>query len=241
MASSVLVIRHVAHEPAGTLANALIQAEIPLRYLDLFDHVPERLDFEQISGLAVMGGPMNVDEVRRYPFLAAEFPWIQQALARNLPVLGICLGAQLLAKACGAKVYPNRIKEIGWCPLELTPAAQADPLFQECGPRLTVFQWHGDTFDLPQDAVHLAQSPQCPHQAFRMGHCAYGLQFHIEMTAEMIDDWLDNPGNCRELSRLDYIDPQLIRQRTPAELPALQALATKVLGRFAEMCRRPTS
>jgi GMP synthase (glutamine-hydrolysing) len=241
MASSVLVIRHVAHEPAGTLENALNRADVPFHYLDLFNHVPERLDFEQISGLAVMGGPMNVDEVRKHPFLAAEIPWIQQALARNLPLLGICLGAQLLAKACGAKVYPNPIKEIGWYPLELTPAAQTDPLFQGCDPHLTVFQWHGDTFDLPREAVHLAQSPQCRHQAFRMERSAYGLQFHIEMTAEMIDDWLDNPDNSQELNRLDYIDPQQIRQRTPDELPALQALAYKVLGRFAEMCRSKPS
>jgi GMP synthase (glutamine-hydrolysing) len=241
MASSVLVIRHVPHEPAGTLADALDRAGIPFQYLDLFDHLPDRLNFDHISGLAIMGGPMNVDEIEKYPFLTAETPWIREALARDLPVLGICLGAQLLAKACGAKVYPNRIKEIGWYPLDLTATGQSDPLFRDCGTRLTVFQWHGDTFDLPREAVHLAESPQCHHQAFRVGQRAYGLQFHIEMTAEMVDDWLGNPVNDQELSRLSYINPQNIRQHTPAELPALQALAAKVLGRFADWCRPETS
>jgi GMP synthase (glutamine-hydrolysing) len=186
----------------------------------------------------LLGGPMNVDEVEKYPFLAAEVPWIQESLTRGVPLLGICLGAQLLAKACGAKVYSQGIKEIGWYPLELTPAAEADPLWKGCGPCLTVFQWHGDTFDLPPGAVLLAQSPQCVHQAFRIRQSAYGLQFHLEMTREMIDDWLNNPDNSDELHRLDYIDPDAIRQRTPVELPHLQALAAKVLGRFAELCRK---
>ncbi|MBN2580421.1 MAG: gamma-glutamyl-gamma-aminobutyrate hydrolase family protein [Pirellulales bacterium] len=241
MENSVLIIRHVVHEPAGTLEDALKRAGIYYHYLDLFDHLPERLDFERLSGMVVMGGPMNVDQIDKYPFLAAEVPWIQEVLARHLPLLGICLGSQLLAKACGAKVYPNRLKEIGWYPLELTTAGIADPLFRDGDPRPTVFQWHGDTFELPRGAVHLAQSPQCRHQAFRVGQNAYGLQFHLEMTAEMIDDWLAKPENCEELDRLHYIDPHLIRGRTPAELPALQAWASIVFDRFAEWCRKQTT
>ncbi len=102
---------------------------------------------------------------------------------------------------------------------------------------MTVFQWHGDTFDLPPGAVHLTQSPLCRNQAFRIGPSAYGLQFHIEMTAEMIEDWLTESVNSKELSTVDYIDPQEIRQKTPQELPALQSLAAQVLGRFAALCR----
>ena len=100
-----------------------------------------------------------------------------------------------------------------------------------------MFQWHGDTFDLPDGAIHLARSRWCENQAFRYGRHAYGLQFHIEMTAGMIDDWLREPGNCRELADLDYIDPQSIRLQTPQELPRLQTLAAEVFGRFSEMCR----
>jgi GMP synthase (glutamine-hydrolysing) len=99
-----------------------------------------------------------------------------------------------------------------------------------------MFQWHGDTFDLPAGTVHLARSRWCENQAFRYGQSAYGLQFHIEMTATMIHEWLTVPDNCRELAELDYIDPRKIRMQTPRELPKLQALAAEVFGHFAQMC-----
>jgi GMP synthase (glutamine-hydrolysing) len=128
------------------------------------------------------------------------------------------------------------VKEIGWYPVALLPAAADDPLFAQSGLE-TMFQWHGDTFDLPSGAVHLARSPQCENQAFRYGRNAYGLQFHIEMTGGMIDDWLSDAQNRRELAELDYIDPERIYQQTPEELPKLQAVAADVFGRFARMCR----
>ncbi len=237
MSKLVLILRHVPHESAGTLENALAKAHVEFQYLDLFHEYPCSLNCEQYLGLVVLGGPMNVDEVQKYPFLGDEIRWICQTVEAGMPLLGICLGSQMLAKAFGARVYPGGIKEIGWYPLQLTLAAAEDRLFAGCGPKLTVFQWHGDTFDLPPDAVHLAQSLLCRNQAFRIGPSAYGLQFHIEMTAEMIEDWLTESGNRGELASLDYIDPKLIRQKTPRELPGLQALADKVLGRFAELCR----
>jgi len=237
MTKHVLILRQVSHESAGTLENALAKADVEFQYLDMFHPYPSSFDCKQLLGLVVLGGPMNVDEVQKHPFLGDEIRWIRQAFETGIPLLGICLGSQLLAKAMGAKVYPNRIKEIGWYPLELTPVAAEDRLFAGCDPKLTVFQWHGDTFDLPSGAVHLAQSPLCPNQAFRIGPSAYGLQFHIEMTLEMIDDWLTESGNCGELAALDYIDPNLIRHQTPHELPGLQTLASKVLGRFAALCR----
>ena len=101
-----------------------------------------------------------------------------------------------------------------------------------------MFQWHGDTFDLPPGAVHLAQSPVCKHQAFRYGPSAFGLQFHAEMTGEMVDDWLGEEGNCGELSTLDYIDPAGIRTQTPELLPKMQALGRRILPRFIDLCRR---
>jgi GMP synthase (glutamine-hydrolysing) len=224
------------HEPGGTLETALQSAGLGFRYVDLFREVPARLPLDESTGLIVLGGAMNVDETDRYSFLARDVQWIEEALSRKLPVLGICLGAQLLAKTLGAKVYPAARKEIGWYPVELVAAAAQDPLFAQRGMR-TIFQWHGDTFDLPAGAIHLARSPVCENQAFRYGPNAYGLQFHIEMTAAMIDDWLTEAGNCRELAELDYIDPQGIRAQTPEELPRLQALAGEVLGRFAQMCQ----
>ena len=183
-----------------------------------------------------MGGPMNVDQTERYPFLAAEVDFIRRALDLRLPMLGICLGAQLLAKSAGAKVFPNRVKEIGWYSIDLTSAAAADPLFAGCG------QLAGG---LPMARRHVrlaawgrapGRQPVVPPAGILCGPCAYGLQFHLEMTAAMIEDWLGEPGNCGELAALDYIDAEAIRAATPQRLPPLEVLARQVLGRFAALC-----
>lgn len=234
----VLVLQHVPHETLGSLAEHMAAVGLESRYLRLYEQVPASLPLETAAGLVVLGGPMNVDEVQPYPFLASEIGWIQQALSLQLPLLGICLGSQLLAKALEAKVYPNGIKEIGWYPLELTPAASDDLLFAGCAPQQTVFQWHGDTFALPPGVVHLARSAQCQHQAFRVGSTAYGLQFHIEMTPDMLDTWLNEPGNRCEVGGLAYIDPAAIRAATPQRFPEMAALGSKVLARFAALCRQ---
>ncbi|HZZ71495.1 MAG TPA: gamma-glutamyl-gamma-aminobutyrate hydrolase family protein [Pirellulales bacterium] len=235
---TVVALRHVPHEGLGALTEALARAELPLQVVDLFRGEPLEFDPANLAGLIVMGGPMNVDEVDRYPFLALEVALLQRAIAASLPVLGICLGSQLLAKAAGARVYPNAIKEIGWYPLQVEPAAAEDPLFHDWPLESTVFQWHGDTFDLPSGAVWLARSALCRQQAFRVGSAAYGLQFHIEMTERMIDEWLCESGGCAEVAALDYIDPEEIRRRTPVELPALARRAAQTFDRFAALCRR---
>jgi len=232
----ILVLQHVPHETLGTIETALAEAEFPLEYLELFQGPPRRPDISQSAGMVVLGGPMNVDQTDEFPFLAAEVDWICEAIDRGLPVLGVCLGSQLIAKALGAAVRPNSTKEIGWYPLRLTPEAQEDRLLTGCGRDQTVFQWHGDTFDLPAGAVPLARSELCENQAFRYGESAYALQFHIEVTARMIDRWLDEEDNRREVAALDYIDPRVIRSRTPEELPALQTLSAVVFDRFAAMC-----
>ena len=235
MNRTVLILRHMPQETAGTLENALTRAGLDVRYIDLFQEFPRGCRSIRRRGLVVLGGPMNVDEVDRYPFLKLDVQWIQQALDSRLPLLGICLGSQLLAKALGAKVYPNAVKEIGWYPLEWLPAAAADPLFAQSG-TATVFQWHGDTFDLPQAAVLLVRGSSCQNQAFRWGSTAYGLQFHIEMTAAMIDGWLSKGDENGELAELDYINPQAIRELTPRFLSCMQQLAADVFDRFARMC-----
>lgn len=231
----VVILRHMPHEAGGTLETALIQGGCRFCYYDLYRDVPERLPLDEASGLVVLGGPMNVDQTDEYPFLARDVQWIQQALSMEMPVLGICLGAQLLAKSLGAKVFQNRVKEIGWYPVEWSVHAAEDPLLMHYGTP-TVFQWHGDTFELPAGAIHLARSALCENQAFRYGRNAFGLQFHIEMTRGMIHDWLDNEENRRELDSLGYIDPDRIREQTPLYLPNLQALAAGVFSRFAAIC-----
>lgn len=230
------ILRNVSHETAGSLESYLADAGLECHYFDLFRETPQQLPLQEAAALVVMGGPMGVHEVEQYPFLAAEVNRIGQAVARQLPMLGICLGSQLLAKAMGAKVYPNGVKEIGWYPLELLPVVADDPLFTDCRSTETVFQWHGDTFDLPAGAVRLAQSALCKQQAFRVGPCAWGVQFHIEMTLEMVDCWLSEPGNRGELAQLDYIDPEAIRAATPREFPRMQQFGRRVLSRFAALC-----
>lgn len=232
----ILAFRHVPHEPLGTLEDAFRQAGLVYSYVDLFDEVPRQLNLEQVAGIVVLGGPMNVDETDVFPYLAQEVEWIREALARKLPILGLCLGSQLLAKALGARVYASGAKEIGWYEIELDANANDDPLFGDCGKSETVFQWHGDTFDLPSGAVRLAGSALCENQAFRYGDNAFGLQFHAEMTADLIERWLTEPGNCIELAETSSIDPAEIRRRTPLEIDRLTQLGHRIFWRFATLC-----
>jgi len=152
-------------------------------------------------------------------------------------VLGICLGAQLVAKTLGAPVRPLDVKEIGWYRIEMTEAAPTDRLFGHLRSSETVFQWHGDTFELPTGAVSMARSEICERQAFRYGETVYALQFHMEVTAAMIDAWLREPSGCAEIEALDYIDPERIREQAPDELPPMHAVGERLFGEFAAMCR----
>lgn len=195
----VLVLRHVPHEHLGTLAPALRGAGLRYKYLDVWKRKARFPPSSAFRALVVMGGPMGVYEQDRYPFLKKEIALIRRGIAAGKPVLGICLGAQLIAAALGARVHPSARKEIGWHPIELTAAGQKDPLFRGWPRRPGVFQWHGDTFTRPPGTVLLAASPLCRHQAFRYKKNVYGLQFHIEVDAAMVREWLGQPGARREV------------------------------------------
>jgi GMP synthase (glutamine-hydrolysing) len=239
----VMVLRHVPEEALGQLETQLRAGGLDLQVIYCFDEdwpLVERAGFDPrgFSGLVVMGGPMNVEEVARYPFLATEVDWLRRAVAAGLPTLGTCLGGQLLAKALGARVYKNRVKEIGWYELELLPSACEDPLLAGSPNKETVFEWHADTFDLPSGAVHLARTSTCAQQAFRYGPSAWGLQFHLEMTGEMVRDWLVQPEMCAEVAAAPGIDPHEISRRAPAALAASAGLVARVFGRFAAICRQ---
>jgi GMP synthase-like glutamine amidotransferase len=233
----ILVLQHAPSETLGSLEQHFREAGLVWHTFELFREVPRSVRLDRAAGLVVLGGPMNVDETDRYPFLGPEVAWIRQAIDIGTPLLGICLGAQLLAKALGARVYPNGVKEIGWFEIELTPNANDDPLLGGLDRRQTVFQWHGDTFDLPQGALLLATSQRCRHQAFRFGRRAFGLQFHIEMTPALIASWLEDLANQGEPDAADRADPERIRAATPRMLPPMEAFGRAVLGRFAAMCR----
>ena len=151
------------------------------------EKIPERLD--GVEAVVCLGGPMNVYEEASFPFLKQEDALIRDIVRKQIPFLGICLGAQLLSKACGGKVYKAPAKELGWSNVTLTPEGAMDPLFQGTGQPFTVFQWHEDTFSIPEGGTLLATSARCRNQAFRVGSCAYGLQFHVEVTPDMVAAW----------------------------------------------------
>lgn len=150
---------------------------------------------EEVAGALVMGGPMNVDETDRYPGLGATREWLTEAVGREMPVLGICLGAQLLARALGAAVVPGERKEIGFH--EVTVAEPADPILGGLAPAARVLHWHGDVFELPDGATHLASSALTAHQAFRRGN-AWGVLFHPEADLALVDQWMATPEMSSE-------------------------------------------
>ena len=234
--ATLLVLQHVPHEGLGTLAGPLAAAGCTVSTLTVSAPRVRWPDVQAFDGLIVMGGPMGVYQQDRYAFLTREFELLRTALKSKLPILGICLGAQLLAHALGADVRPNGQKEIGWYPLRREPGAVGDPLFETFETTETVFQWHGDTFSLPRGAVHLASSPLCAQQAFRYGETVYGLQFHVEVTETMIRAWLQHAGNRKELAALrGVVDPVTIRRQIPQHLDRLTVLARRVAGAFARM------
>jgi GMP synthase-like glutamine amidotransferase len=186
---SVLIIKHVEIEGPGLVEDCLKGERIPYQIINLESgiHLPKLDDF---SAVVILGGPMNVYEEDRYPFLREEDHFIKESIQRGKKVLGICLGAQLIAKALGAKVTKALVKEIGWFDVSLTGAGLHDPLFSRLPETFSVFQWHEDTFNIPSAGRLIATSNPVPHQAFRYGENAYGLQFHLEVTEEMIREWM---------------------------------------------------
>ena len=199
--AKVLVFQHVAAEPLGTLDPMLRNRGHRIRYVNFSRDPDAQPDVSRYHALIVLGGPMMPDQTERFPHLKTEMRCIEEALKRHIPVLGICLGAQLLAYTLGAAVRPARGWEIGWYPLRPTALSAADPLFVNLIQPHPVFQWHGYTFDLPDGALHLASSDLCAHQAFRYGHNAYGFQFHLELDERLINRWLGLPPYLEELGR----------------------------------------
>jgi GMP synthase (glutamine-hydrolysing) len=182
------VLQHLAAEPLGIIDEALEAGSIDAKYVRLFEGEPVPGDMSDAAGLVVMGGSMGVYEQDQHPFLSHEIRLIEAALKAEKPVLGICLGSQLLASALGAEVRKGDRKEIGWFPVTLTDAATADRLFRGVERSFTAYHWHGDVFDLPAGAAALASSAQTQCQAFAYEERAYGLLFHLEATQKIVED-----------------------------------------------------
>jgi GMP synthase-like glutamine amidotransferase len=229
--SICLVVQHVASESAFVIEDALVGAGVAVDTRRVFEGEPVPEDASEFGGLVVMGGPMSASSDDGFPTRTAELALLVDALDAGVPTLGVCLGAQLIAVAAGSAAYPGEHgPEIGWSPVDLTRECDDDAIFADLPERLTVLQWHGDTFDLPVRAQLLASNPTYPHQAFRVGDVAWGLQFHLEVTEPAVNGFLHAfasdaaavPGGAEGIS-----------DATPAALAALAAHRDLVFARFA--------
>jgi GMP synthase (glutamine-hydrolysing) len=209
MPKTVLALRHVQFEDLGVFAPALADAGFSITYRDAGDTDFLAGDPLAPDLLVVLGGPIGVYEDETYPFLKTERDFIARRLASGRPTLGLCLGAQLMAAALGSRVFPSGVKEIGFAPVTLTPAGAESPLRHlEGGP---VLHWHGDTYDLPEGAIHLASTGPCAQQAFSLGPSILALQFHPEAdTGPRFERWL--VGHAAELAGASIGIPALRRE-----------------------------
>jgi len=232
----LLVFQHVAYEILGTLNPQLKDAGFRIRYVNFGREPHARPCLDGYQGVVVLGGPMNMDEVDANPHLATEVAVVREAIGRDMPVLGICLGAQIIATALGGGVGRAPEKEIGWYPVSPTDEGRRDRLVGAFADTEQIFQWHGDTFDIPKGAVHLASSPGCPNQAFRYGENVYGLQFHLEVDEALIERWLNVPHHRAEIASLGgRIEPETVRLETKENIERSKQLARRVFAAYIEL------
>ena len=211
-----LVLQHIACEPPGEYEDVLVEhgVEIHRVELDEGEPLPPSGAFDLI---VAMGGPMSVNDDAELAWLTNEKRSIGEAVRAGTPYWGACLGVQLLAASLGARVFAGSAPEVGLMPVWLSDAAIEDPVFADLSRELLTLQWHGDTFDLPEGAVLLASSDAYPHQAFRFGRAAYGVQFHVEVSSAMAEEWGRVPAYA------EYLD----RVLGPGSLPELLATFRK--------------
>lgn len=223
--------QHVAHEGIGSIEEWIKTEGHSITATRFFngEQLPELND---LDWLIIMGGPMNVNDEKDYPWLAAEKKFIRQAIDAGKTVLGICLGSQLVSDALGAKVYKNKEKEIGWFNIELTHSAQTEDLFSDMGSRLKVFHWHGDTFDLPENAIHLASSVACKNQAYVYNDKVLALQFHLEPTQNSLRQMIDFGRDELKSGKYVQTEQELLNQSQLIE--GNRKLLVTLLNRLAK-------
>ncbi len=228
----IQVLQHVPFEgPAGIGDWATSRGHsLATTHLYRGDPLP---DLAGIDRLVVMGGPMGIYDEQDHPWLVPEKAFLTAAIAAGKSIVGVCLGAQLLADCLGARVYRNAHPEIGWLPIELTPQAQADPVFGPLAPGLVVYHWHGDTFPLPPGALHLARSAGCEHQAFLYQGRVLGLQFHLETTPESLAALVHHCAD--EIRPGPWVqDAATMLAATPADYARINAALFGILDRLPQ-------
>lgn len=231
MNREVLAIRHVHFEDLGSFEKVLGERERPVRYLDVGFARIDAPNPASASLLVVLGGPINACDDARYPTLTPLAALIEKRIKAGLPTLGICLGAQLIARVLGARVYRASQREIGWSPLTLTDAGRTSPLRHLDGARTSMLHWHGDTFDLPPDATRLASTPACENQAFAWNDHVLALQCHPEIRTERFEPWLI--GHAAELDAAGA-DVSALRDATARFGPRLEAAASRMFGEWLD-------
>ena len=233
-------MQHVAREPLGTLDPLLRERGFRIRYVNFERDPGARPSLDRYAGIIVLGGPMHAMDDVAYPHLNYETELIRAAVGSGRPVLGICLGAQLLARALGASVQSNAAREIGWHRVTLEPPAGEDALFRHFEPVERIFQWHADAFDVPEGATLLAASERCPHQAFRYGPEAYGLQFHLEVDPPLIERWTQSPAMRPDMEATGESNILArIEADTPKFAPRTIDLSRRVFGAFVDLFDLP--
>lgn len=238
--SRLVVFQHVAAEPLGTLDRLIRCRGHRIKFVNFERHPDAQPCIDRYRGLIVLGGPMNVEDSAHRAHLLTEMRAIESALKQDKPVLGICLGAQLLAHVLGAPIRRQGEAEIGWYEVATTTAGQADPVLAGLGAQAELFQWHNYTFEIPRSAQHLAHSAICANQAFRHGRAAYGFQFHLEASQSLIERWLATPAYQQELRDAGSAhDADAIRLHTRTRIAAMEQLAEQVFGEFLDLAGRP--
>ncbi len=228
----VTCFQHIDCEGPGSLLDVLKSKGVRVEILKPFqgDPIPAHLG----GGLIVLGGPMGVYEEKKFPWMTAELNAIRQCLDSSLPVLGICLGSQMLAAAAGGQVFRGALPEVGWYPITLTEEGHLDPLLLGLPGEFNAFHWHGDTFTLPEGAVRLASSDYYPNQVFKLGRNAYGFQCHLEVTEQMVRTWASL--YAKELTPQGGPNrPERIENELAANSRVLFAIAEQVFIRFAAL------
>ncbi|HEY9687419.1 MAG TPA: gamma-glutamyl-gamma-aminobutyrate hydrolase family protein [Coleofasciculaceae cyanobacterium] len=233
---SILIVRHVPGNTLGPLEAVLAERGLPIEYVQARKLTERHLALEGLRGLVILGGRESLTEDYKYDYLLREQAMVREAIAQELPIFGICLGSQMIARSLGAPVERNRVngvavQEIGWTPITLNAAGKADPVLSQLD-GLPQFQWHEDRYHLPPGAVNLAHSALCPEQAYRLGKPGskvYAVQFHPEMSQELITTWLD------ESETLPPERKQAIREETDRHFNAAHAASRRMFEAYCDL------